>query len=374
MSETAALSLPLSGLSDATKTRHSPPAKTPGGVSMPVKISKALKERWRSSDVAPVVGEYERRISTATGGGQENRIDEQSEISELYYDLVTDFYEYGWGRSFHFAHRVPGESFKTFLIRHEHYMAELLGLSPGMLVADLGCGIGGPLLQIAHHSGARIVGINNNDYQLQRARLLGEESGLTHPAQFMHCDYHEVDATDETFDAVYSIEATCHAPDKASAYGEAYRLLKPGSPFAAYEYCMTDRFDPENPLHLNLKAGIQLGGGLVEIDDPLTVDNAIQSVGFEAIETPDLAVQTGPSVPWHQPLVGSRLSLDALRSSRIGRWLTQDTMKVLETLHIAPQGTVRVSKALNLCAASMVEADRLGIFTPMYLVYGRKPA
>ena len=27
-----------------------------------------------------------------------------------YYDLVTDFYEYGWGPSFHFAPRRTGES------------------------------------------------------------------------------------------------------------------------------------------------------------------------------------------------------------------------------------------------------------------------
>jgi sterol 24-C-methyltransferase len=27
-----------------------------------------------------------------------------------YYDIATDFYEYGWGRSFHFAIRAEGES------------------------------------------------------------------------------------------------------------------------------------------------------------------------------------------------------------------------------------------------------------------------
>lgn len=47
--------------------------------------------------------------------------------------------------SFHFAPRVPGESIKASLVRHEHYLAHVLGLRPGMVVADLGCGNGGPL-------------------------------------------------------------------------------------------------------------------------------------------------------------------------------------------------------------------------------------
>jgi sterol 24-C-methyltransferase len=29
-----------------------------------------------------------------------------------YYDLATSFYEYGWGESFHFAHRYKWESLR----------------------------------------------------------------------------------------------------------------------------------------------------------------------------------------------------------------------------------------------------------------------
>ena len=38
-----------------------------------------------------------------------------------------------------------------------------------------------------------------------------------------------------------------------------------------------------------------------------------------------------------------------------------------------PQGTVRVSETLNLCATAMAEAGRLGIFTPMHFIHARKP-
>ncbi len=45
---------------------------------------------------------------------------------------------------------------------------------------------------------------------------------------------------ENTFDAVYQIEATCHAPDKVAVYKEIFRVLKPGALFGGYEWLMTD--------------------------------------------------------------------------------------------------------------------------------------
>jgi len=341
---------------------------------MALKISNTWKGRKKAAGAAPTVREYEKRFNAADGGPAEDGPSNHKDFNNLYYDLVTDFYEYGWGKSFHFAPRVPGESFEASLTRHEHFLALALGLKPGMVVADFGSGIGGSLLEIARFSGAKIVGINSNAYQLERARQLAEETELAHLAEFLHCDFLEVDAPDGSFDAAYSIEATCCAPDKISIYGEVFRVLKPGALFAAYEYCMTDRFDPQDPHHLKIKADIQLGGGLLVIDDPETIDDALASVGFEVLETRDLALQTGPSIPWYEPLAGSGLSVASFRSSRVGRWVTRNTLRVLEGLRIAPRGTVRVAETLDLCAVAMAEGGRLGIFTPMYFIHARKPA
>ena len=33
------------------------------------------------------------------------RKEKHTDLANMYYDLVTDFYEYGWGGSFHFAPR-----------------------------------------------------------------------------------------------------------------------------------------------------------------------------------------------------------------------------------------------------------------------------
>ena len=340
---------------------------------MSVKLSNLLKEVFARDSVDSSFKKYEGHHSGEAQGSLEKRKSDYQDFIITYYNLVTDFFEYGWGQSFHFAPRGKKESFLASITRHEHYLAHMLGLRPGMRVIDLGCGIGGSLREIARFSGAKIVGVSNNAYHLKRAHELMEEAGITHRVEYLLCDFMNVDAPDSSFDAVYSIEATCCAPNKTGVYGEAFRLLKPGACFAAYEYCLTDRFDAEDPHHLQIKKDIEIGGGLLDIEYQHQIDDALRAVGFELLETRDLAIPTCPAIPWYQPLVGSGFSLASFRSSSLGRSVTHSLLGVLETLRIVPRGTLHVSKILNSAAIAFAEAGRLGIFTPMYFFHARKP-
>lgn len=51
-------------------------------------------------------------------------------IVNIFYNIVTDFYEYGWGDAFHFAARFKNESFKESIARHEYFLALKLNLTP----------------------------------------------------------------------------------------------------------------------------------------------------------------------------------------------------------------------------------------------------
>jgi sterol 24-C-methyltransferase len=78
------------------------------------------------------------------------------------------------GESFHFAHQLHGETLREAIKRHEHYLALKLGIGKGSKVLDVGCGVGGPLREIAMFSGATVTGLNNNEYQvrLDTAKLI----------------------------------------------------------------------------------------------------------------------------------------------------------------------------------------------------------
>jgi hypothetical protein len=63
--------------------------------------------------------------------------DSKSEVKEhtdAYYELATDFYEYGWGEGFHFANLFKGESWEHSLTRYECKLALKLGLKQGDFV------------------------------------------------------------------------------------------------------------------------------------------------------------------------------------------------------------------------------------------------
>lgn len=340
---------------------------------MKPKLTDILKDAKSADRVEVGISEYDRRFGGAERGGLDERKAGYLDFERSYYNLVTDFFEYGWGQSFHFAPRAEGESFAASLARHEHYMAHRLNLGPGMVVVDLGCGVGGPLREIARFSGAKIVGVNINEYQLKRALELTEKEHLSHLAEYLNCDFMNVDAPEGSFDAAYSIEASCCAPDRAGVYAEAFRVLKPAALFGVYEYCMTDLFDAQDPEMLKLKADMEYSGALPEIPRPQVVEEVMRQAGFELLESRDLAAEAPPGIPWYQPLVGSGFTFASFRASAIGRRLSHSTLWLLERLRIVPRGTTRVSGLLNLAAEAFAEAGRLGIFTPMYFILARKP-
>lgn len=106
-----------------------------------------------------------------------------------YYDGATELYEYGWSQSFHFSRFHKGEAFLAALARHEHYLSAQMQLRPGMRVLDVGCGVGGPARAIATFSDANIIGLNNNDFQIQRARKYTLKAGLENQVTFVKGDF-----------------------------------------------------------------------------------------------------------------------------------------------------------------------------------------
>lgn len=106
-----------------------------------------------------------------------------------YYDLGTDIYEYGWGQSMHFCRFAYGERLHQAIARHEHYLAAKIGIKGDDKVLDVGCGIGGPAREIAKFTGAHITGLNNNDYQIDRATLYAQKEGLAHQLEFVKGDF-----------------------------------------------------------------------------------------------------------------------------------------------------------------------------------------
>jgi len=294
-------------------------------------------------------------------------------LVNTYYDLVTDFYEYGWGQSFHFAPRYNGESIPASIARHEHFLALRLGLKPGMKVLDIGCGIGGPLSEIARFSGATITGVNNNDYQIGKGRKLIKQYGLENTADFLKADFLHIPVPDNSYDAVYAIEATCHAPTKESIYSEIMRVLKPGGSFVAYEWCMTDKWDPQNARHNDIKKKIELGNGLPNLDTTDEVVETLHRLKLDVVEYKDLAiVDASNPVPWWQPL-NPAWSLEGFRTTKLGTFVTHYMVAAMEKVGIASTGSLHTHTVLLSAHEGILQGGKTEIFTPMFYFHVKKP-
>ncbi|KAG8760840.1 Delta(24)-sterol C-methyltransferase [Ceratobasidium sp. 428] len=310
-----------------------------------------------------------------------NRVENYKDVINGYYDGATELYEYGWAQSFHFSRFYKGEAFLQSLARHEHYLSSMMNLKPGMRVLDVGCGVGGPAREIARFSDANITGLNNNDFQIGRARKYTEKAGLSQQVQFVKGDFMKLSEQfgEGSFDAVYAIEATVHAPTWEGVYGEIMKVLKPGGIFGVYEWCMTDDWDPSIPEHKDIAHGIEVGDGIPEMRTIKQARQALKNVGFEILHEEDLADRPDP-VPWYYPLEGDIWKAQTVwdyvtvwRMSWSGKIVTQNTVRLLEMVGLVPKGTYDVGEALKTAADALVRGGQKKLFTPMYLVVSRKP-
>ncbi|RMD44674.1 hypothetical protein DV735_g253, partial [Chaetothyriales sp. CBS 134920] len=359
-----------------SKALHGQSAKERGGlVAMLHKNADAKKE---------AVDEYfkhwdNKSAEAETEETRKARRDEYATLTRHYYNLATDLYEYGWGRSFHFCRFALNEPFYQAIARHEHYLALKMNIQENSKVLDVGCGVGGPAHEIIRFTGANVTGLNNNDYQIERSLNYAAKAGIADKFNAVKGDFMQMSFPANSFDAVYAIEATVHAPSLQGVYEQIFRVLKPGGVFGVYEWLMTDQYDNDNPHHRKIRLGIEQGDG---ISNMVTVSEglaAIKAAGFILEHHEDLAERPDPT-PWYYPLAGDWKHLgsfgDVFTIARMtwwGRSISHKLLGVGEKLSLVPKGTQKSADSLAEAGDSLVAGGKEKLFTPMYLMIARKP-
>ena len=346
------------------------------------KLSNGLKTAYRGSDVRGRVKNFDGWQDRAHGDHAGTASYDHTETVKEYYDLCTEFMEYGWGESLHFAPLSPLESLEDSKIRHQRLMIAKLELQEGMTVIDVGCGVGGPMRRVVREAGVRVVGVNRSEVQLEKAKALNAAAGLDHMVDYLACSFMDMGAVaDSTFDRGYAIESTCHAPDKAGAFAEIYRVLKPGALFWGQEMCLTDKFDPGDRRHQAIKKELMQGIALNDIATKAEVNQALETAGFQVIEARDMAVaddadaeQDSLTTPWYRPMETQGGTVgNAVRRTPVGRNAIIWVSRLAEMLGVFPKGSANVVGLLNRTANAYVAGGKAEVFTPLYCFLARKP-
>lgn len=187
---------------------------------------------------------------------------------------------------------------------------------------------------------------------------------------------------DNSFDAVYAIEATVHAPSLEGVYSEIFRVLKPGGIFGVYEWMMTEKFNNDDLDHRRIRLHIEEGDGIAQMFKISDGIAAIKAAGFHLESGKDLAADDKDSqAPWYWPLDSDLRyantlwdAITILRMNKWGRLVAHNFFSILERIRILPVGTRKTAESLGKAADALVEGGKKKLFTPMYLMVARKPA
>jgi len=103
-------------------------------------------------------------------------------------------------------------------------------LDESKTLLDVACGSGGPTVRIAKQTGCHACGVDLHNKAIETARAQAEAAKLADHVRFQQANANEpLSLADESFDALLCIDAVNHFPDRASAFCDWARVLRPGA-------------------------------------------------------------------------------------------------------------------------------------------------
>jgi arsenite methyltransferase len=126
------------------------------------------------------------------------------------------------------ARMLLGDSFHPGGLSLTKRLGETLGLNQGMRVLDVACGKGESAIFLAKTFGCEVIGLDLGPENVRHATARAEEAGVSAIVSFRQGDGEKLPFSEAAFHAVICECAFCTFPDKRTAAGEFFRVLKSG--------------------------------------------------------------------------------------------------------------------------------------------------
>ncbi len=101
-------------------------------------------------------------------------------------------------------------------------------------ILDVGCGQGGPTLELARLSGGHVTGLDIDRSALRELARRADEEGLSDRIEAVHGSMFDMEFADESFDVIWA-EGSMHVLGFERALGEWRRLIRPGGFLVVHE-------------------------------------------------------------------------------------------------------------------------------------------
>jgi ubiquinone/menaquinone biosynthesis C-methylase UbiE len=214
-----------------------------------------------------------------------------SEFYDLSNRLVIDV----WDENFHQGYYLSADDTSENRVAADRLTDLVIGktgLTAGSKLLDVGCGIGQPAFRLLETIDVEIVGVSNNEPQLEIANKRAEAKGLADKVRFEFADGQALHFDDDSFDAVWIFETIMHM-DRLKCLGEALRVLKPGGVLV-----VTDQLQIGGEPSAEAAAKIEAFLSSMQASPLLDADAyaaLIRDAGLELVELADLSANAKPT-------------------------------------------------------------------------------
>jgi ubiquinone/menaquinone biosynthesis C-methylase UbiE len=160
-------------------------------------------------------------------------------------------------------------------------LAELVGFAGTERVLDVGSGLGGPSRYLAWHHGCHVSGIDLTAEFVRVAEMLTRLTRLVGRVDYRQGNALELPFEGESFDVVWSQNASMNIADRAGLYGEMRRVLKPGGKLALQEVAAGPDGPPHYPVPWAREPRISF------LFTPKATRELLEAVGFRVLAWQD---------------------------------------------------------------------------------------
>jgi SAM-dependent methyltransferase len=153
--------------------------------------------------------------------------------------------------------------------------AAQLDFKPGMLLLDVGCGVGGPSRYFAREWGCRVTGIDLTEEYVRVAEALARRTGLAGSVTYRCAGASDLPFPAGTFDGAYMLHVGMNIENKIAVFQEVRRVLKPGAVFGVYDIMRENEGDLNFPVPWSSIPETSF------VESPATYRRLLQAAGFD---------------------------------------------------------------------------------------------
>lgn len=156
---------------------------------------------------------------------------------------------------------------------------EFAQIKAGNVVLDLGSGAGNDCFVARELTGesGKVIGVDMTNVMIQKARKNADKLGFNN-VEFRKGDIEDLPVADDSIDVVISNCVLNLVPDKAKAFSEMFRVLKPGAHFSVSDVVLKGNLPDALKNDAEMYAGCV--SGAIQSDEYLRL---LRETGFEEI-------------------------------------------------------------------------------------------